>query len=377
MVIYLFILLLIYAGNPIKFSFIYDKKIIFLLATFIVYCLIIQLYSVYKNPILQFSVLLIAAPCIIIVVARGLSFIPDKFFTVVAIGLITVFLAQTIYNKKYYSLGIKHGNKSAVKETIEAKNKYGETNVTAIYAVEPFFIKHYMDEFKQNYNCLTSSDSVYNNPVLLSKYLKLLKENYIVLSDPDVFLLEQAKLYFPYLIYHDEGYFKSIFLFSKTNTNSIKDETVLKENNIHHAEGFVFPDNYKKENNNILIDSTDEFPFCVRADFNSLQLKEGQHIVAAASYKPYNVMSDLNVDFSLKKNDAGVFYAGRNLKDSYMPGDTIQHGFAAVFIGTEINAWKDSKLECYIWNKGKKRYTIKDFSMKIIDSNPHKYTLWD
>jgi hypothetical protein len=376
-IIYLFILLFIYAGNPTKFSFIYDKKIIFLLATFIVYCLTIQLYSIYKSPVLQFSVLLIAAPCIIIAVARGLSFIPDKFFTVAAIALIVVFLVQTMYNKQYYSLGIKQGVHSSIKQTIEAKSKYGADNVTAIYNTETFFVKHYMDIFKQNYPCLTAFDSAYNNPVLLSKYLKALKENYIVLSDPDAFLLERTKLYFPYLIYHDEGYFKSIFLLSKTNTNSTKDETVIRTNSIGNTGCFIFPDNYKKENNNILIDSTNEFPFCVCADFNSLQLKEGQYIVAAASYKPYSVMCNLNIDFSLKKNDVGIFYAGRNLKDSYVAVDSIQYGFSAMFVGTEINAWKDSKLECYFWNKGKQSYLVKNFSIKVVDINPHKYILWD
>jgi hypothetical protein len=377
MAIYLFMVLLIYAGSSSKFSFIYDKKIIFLIVTFVAYCLIIQLYSAYKTPILQFSVLLIAAPCIIIAVARGLSFIPDKFFTVVAIGLMTTFLVQTIFVKRYFVLGIKQGNKSAVNQTIEAKNKYGATNVAAIYAVEPFFVKHYMDKFKQSYSCLTSSDSIYNNPVLLSRYLKSLKENYIVLSDPDAFLLEKTKLYFPYLVLHDEGYFKSIFLFSKTNTNSIKDETVIKENKLHQSTGFIFPDNYKKENNAILIDSTDEFPFCVRADFNSLNLKVGQSVVCSASFKPYKEMANLSFDFNVKEKDSSLFYAGKNFKDYYLPEDTLQHGVSAIFIGTDFDKWKNAKLECYFWNMGKKRYFIKDISLKIIDNNPHKYILWD
>src|ERR1035437_730828 len=109
LVVYFFILLFIYSGIQSKFSFLSDKKIIFLLMTFVVYCLTIQLYSVYKSPILQFSVLLIGAPCIIVVVARGLSFIPDKLFTIVAIALVAVFLVQTVFIKKYYSLGIKQG----------------------------------------------------------------------------------------------------------------------------------------------------------------------------------------------------------------------------------------------------------------------------
>ncbi|MHB8260083.1 MAG: glycosyltransferase family 39 protein [Bacteroidia bacterium] len=377
LVVYIFVLLFVYSGIQNKFSFLSDKKIIFLLITFVVYCLTIQLYSVLRSPILQFSVLLIAAPCIIIIVARSLSFIPDKLFTLVSIAFIIAFLVQTIYVKQYYSLGIKQGVHSSITQTIEAKNKYGAANVSAIYCTEAFFAKHYMDELKQNYSYLTAFDSTYNNPVLLSTYLNSLKENYIILSDPNVSLIERTKLYFPYLIYHDEGYFKSIFLFSKINTNCVKDETVIKTYTLHQPDEFIFPSNYKTENNAILIDSTDEFPFCVRANFSSLNLKGGQYVVATSSYKPYSTMGDLNFVFSIKEKDSTLFYASSNFKDSYLMGDTLQHGFSSLFIGTEINTWKNAKLECYFWNTGKKRYLVKDISLKIIDPNPHKYSLWD
>ena len=376
-VIYLLILLLIYAGNSTKFSFIYDKKIVFLLAIFILYCLTIQLYSVYKNPILQFSVLLIAAPCIVIVVARGLSFIPDKIFPVAAIVLTGVFLVQTIYIKKYYALGIKQGIHSSITQTIAAKAKYGADSVAAIYSTEAFFARHYMDVYKQNYNYLTAFDSVFKTPSLLNQYLKTLKGKYIILSDPDAFLLERTKVYFPYMVYHDEGYFKSIFLFSKAKVDSTKDETELSVNTVHHSDGFVFPKKFGPGNNSVLIDSTNEFPFCVWADINALHLKDGEFVIADATFKTYSGMEDLSVDFNIKKNDSTIFYAGRNFKDAYMPDDVIQHGFSAIFIGTDLDKWKDAKLECYFWNTGKKKYLVTDFVIKIIDSNPHKYTLWD
>ncbi|MEO8760738.1 MAG: glycosyltransferase family 39 protein, partial [Bacteroidia bacterium] len=318
-VIYFFISLFLFSSIKNRFGFIKDKKIIFLFTTFLTYCLIVHFYSILKSPILQFSVLLIAAPCIIIVMAKGLSLIPDKFFNTVSIILIIVFLIQTIYVKQYYSLGIKQGNRSAVVQTIEAKNKYGTDKVTAIYATEAFFVTHYMDEFKNHFTYLTSADSIYNNQVLLGRYLKSLKENYILLSDPDAILLERTKIYFPYLIYHDEGYFKDIFLLSKTNTNSIKDETILGEFKPDRSStSFNFPEKYATENNNILIDSTNEFPFYVWADFNSLHFTLGQVVICSSVFKPQNEMRNLTFDFNIKKNDSSLFYANRNFKDFYL-----------------------------------------------------------
>jgi 4-amino-4-deoxy-L-arabinose transferase-like glycosyltransferase len=378
LVIYLFIFLFAYWGVKNKFSFLVDKKIAFLFIAYTTYCLIVHFYSILKTPLLQFSVLLIASHCIIIIVAKGLSFIPNKLFNITCIALITAFLVQTIFVKQYYSLGIKQSHKSAVKQTIEAKTKYGATNVTAIYATETFFVTRYMDEFKQQrFKCLTAFDSVFNNPTLLTRYLKSLTENYIVLSDPDPVLVERVKIYFPYLIYHDEGYFKNIFLLSKKSDNSVKDKTVINSNTLHHSEGFIFPEKFETENNCILIDSTNEFPFYVWANFNSLLVQEGRSVVCTSTFKPYSKMDNLSFDFNIKKNDSSLFYSSRNFRDFYLPEDTLQHGFSSVFIGTDFYEWKNTKLECYFWNSGKKRYLVKDISLKIIDVNPHKYTLWD
>jgi hypothetical protein len=88
-------------------------------------------------------------------------------------------------------------------------------------------------------------------------------------------------------------------------------------------------------------------------------------------------MSSLSFDFNIKKNDSSLFYTNRNFKDFYLTEDSLQHGFSSIFIGTEINEWKNSKLECYFWNSGKKKYLLKDLDLKILDINPHKYALWD
>ena len=378
LVIYFVLLLFVFSSIRNRFSFLADKKIVFLLMAFIIYCLGVYFYSILKNPILQFSVLLIGSPCILIVVARGISFIPNKAFTIACVALILCFLIQTIFIKRYYSIGIKQSNRSAVVQTIEAKKKYGAANVTAIYITEPFFVKHYLDEFRQNYSYLTAFDSTTNNQVLLSRYLKSLKENYIILSDPDAILLQKVKCYFPYVLYHDEGYFKSVFLLSKVSTNSIKDETIVGVYSMGSSfKPFRFTKPYKKERDFILADSTEEFPFSTSADFDSLHLALGQAVVCSAVFKPYKNIGNLMFVFAIRKNDSCLFFTGSNFKDFYVPEDNLQYGFSNIFIGTEIDACKKSNLDANFWNTDKKRYWIKDVTLKVLDCNPHKHSVWD
>jgi uncharacterized membrane protein len=377
MVVFAFILLFIYGGSESKFSFKTNKKIIFLFAAFVIYCLVVQLYSVYKSPVLQFSVLLIAAPCFVVVVAHAISFIPDKIFNITAVALIAAFLIQTIYVKKYYSLGIKQGVRSSVVETIEAKEKYGKDNVSAIYNTGEYFVKKYMSEFKQNYSYINLFDSVYQSQPALGNYLRSLKEEYIIISEPDAVHLERVKTFFPYVIKHNEGYYTNIYLLSKKKENAVEDDAIVATYNLGNRGNFVFPEQYKKEGNDILIDSLDEFPFYVWANFNAGIVKDNQWVVCSSSYTSQNPTQDLNFVFSVKQKDSTLFYASRNFKDFYILGDSLQHGFSSIFMGTEFRNWQEAKLECYFWNQSKRRYLIKDLNLKVLDINPHKYSLWE
>ena len=375
---YLFLFLFLWGGFSTKFRFLSDKKIQLLLLTFISYCLIIYFYSILKSPILQFSVLLIASPAIIIVISVLLSAIPEKFFNPVLFLLLLSFLTQTIFIKKYFSLGIRQSTRSAITQTIEAQNKYGKKNVSAIYMTENLFARHYMNEFKETFPYLTADDSILMNPISLSRYLKARKENYLILSEPDALLLQKIKLYFPYVLHHDEGYFTNIFLLSKTAEQSIPDETIVATYTQKKTSEFVvFPTKYEMKEKKLYLDSTNEFPYCITSDYSNLHFTIGQNLVCITSYKPVNKMAHLSFDFAVKKGDSTLFYSSRNFLDSYLEEDTLQYGFSGIFIGTEIEEWKGSKLFAYFWNAGKKGYFVHDMNLKIIDCNPHKYALWD
>lgn len=376
-VIFVFILLFIYGAIHSNFSFKSNKKIGFLFLSYVIFCSVIYFYSIFKSPILQFSVLSIAGPYIIIVVAHTIASIPNRFFNPLAIVLIAILLIQTIIVKQYYSIGIKQGVKSSIVETILAKNRYGKNNVTAIYNTEPFFAARYLVEFNQKYTYLTTYDSIFTHSEILQAYLKSLKEEYIILSDPDAVSLERVKLFFPYTIKHDEGYFKSVFLLSKKSDEAIKDETTIATYNTRNVGSFTFPEKYKAAGKEFLIDSLEEFPLMIWSDLKSLPLKEGVSIVSDITYSCYNDIDDLNFDFAIKEKDSTLFYSGGNLKNFYIEGDSIQHGYTSVFMGTEFREWKNAKTECFFWNHGKKRYYLKDLNIKLIDSNPHRYTLWE
>lgn len=378
-VIFAFIFLFVYGGTESKFSFKSDKKLIFLFSAFVIYCAVVYFYSVYKSPILQNSVLLIASPCILIVVARAISFIPEKIFTITAVSLTVALLVQTIYVKEYFKLGVKNGVGSAVKETMDCIDKYGYDNVVSVYNTEPFFGQHYITEFKQKFSFISAFDSVYTKPALFGNYLRGLKEQYIVLQDPDAIHLEQAKVYFPFVIKRDEGYFKSIYVLSKKGDKAINDETVVNTFNLANKGGFVFPDNYKREGNDVLVDSLDEFPFYVWGNLDAGIVQYGQWVVCSATYIPQKPTENLSFDFGVKQKDSLIFYSSRNFKDFYLQGDSVQYGFSSIFMGTDFRDWlnQKDKLECYFWNQSKRRYIIKSLDLKILDINPHKYSVWD
>ncbi|MGZ3864563.1 MAG: glycosyltransferase family 39 protein [Bacteroidia bacterium] len=378
-VVYAFIFLFIYGGTESKFSFKTDRKFLFLLLSFIGYCLVVYLYSVYKSPVLQFSVLLIASPCIIVALAYIISFIPEKIFNVTAVSLVVAFLVQTIYVKQYYKLGIKQGAKSSVTETISAKEKYGKDNVAVIYNTGAFFIEKYIEQLGAKYSYINLFDSAYKKPGALMRYFRELKEEYLVFSEADGVNIEMAKTFYPYVIKHEEGYFTNIYLLCKRDKEAVNDEAVVKTINLSNKGDFVFPDNYKRDGSDILIDSLDEFPFYVWANLDAGIVQNGQWVVCVSCYIPQKPMENLSFDFAVKQKDSLEFYSSRNFRDFYLQGDSMQHGYSSIFMGTDFRDWLDKKdkLEGYFWNQSKRRYIVKSLDLKILDINPHKYSIWD
>lgn len=115
---------------------------------FIVPFLIGYFYSVYINPVLQYSILIFSFPFLLIFLFS--FFDPKKWklnFTLLG-ALAVIGIYSTTAEKKFYSTQVFGVFKEVAEKTVEWNEKYGKHNIThTVNVIHPTYIHYYLDRY--------------------------------------------------------------------------------------------------------------------------------------------------------------------------------------------------------------------------------------
>lgn len=363
------------------------RKQLFLLWVFLTNYLIIHLYSVYRNPILQYSVLLFAGIALIIFLSSFSSWLSKKQSYAFVILLILGFSFQSFRKKHVFSKVHVQDFEMQVKTTLDARKNFGKQNVTSIFGCEKFFVHVYEKKFHEKLNYISVEDSIYQKPDRLRQYLSKLKQPYIIVAGLSPLEITIIKEYYPNLVSHEENYFSNVTVLSKRFSKNV-DVSVLntmplfnsdmelyvdkRSPVIFYGDSMLYPMNYR----------TKEFPFGVKIPIQRSLLKENQFLVAELIYD-IDSLSNVSKDqlcLSIKdKNNKNVFYTSSKLKDYLNKTKTQQRVYVSLFAGAEFGKWfkQNLNIEFFIWKQKNSQYNISNFKLHVMDYNPTKWTLWN
>lgn len=363
------------------------KKQVFMLWVFVINYLIIHLYSVYKNPILQYSVLLFAGIALIVFLSSWSTWLSKKQTLGFIVLLIIGFSFQSFHKKHIFSKVHVQDFEMQAKTSFDLQKQFGKQNVTSVFGCEKFFVYVYEKKYKQKLNYISMEDSIYQNPLKFRQYLKHLKQSYIVLAGVTPLQVMLVKEYYPYLLSHEENYFSNVTVLSKVKTKNV-DVSVVNTMPLFNSDMELYVD--KKAPVIFYGDSmlysikhhTKEFPFGVKLPVQRSLLKENQFLIAEMTYKVdslSHIGSDQLCLSIADKSKNNVFYTASKLADYFNSDSTRQRVYVQLFAGTEFNKWykQNLDLEFFIWKKKNSRYNISNFKLYVVDYNPTKWTLWD
>lgn len=366
--------------NPI------NKKQLFLGWVFVINYTVIYLYSVYKNPILQNSCLLFSGICLILFISSFVSFLSKKQVTLFCLLLMGLMSVQTIYKKHFFTKVHVHDFESQFKTTLEMQKKVGKKNVASLYVAEPFFVYLYEKKYHQRFNYVATADTLINTTQKLKQYLKNLKEPYIVVGavSPEQMML--VKEQYPYLVSHQEDYFRNTSVFSKSRTKNV-DVSVINTLSIFNSDVEIYVNDKKAfthfgDSLDIPFNAKDNtYPFNVTLPLQKSNLKHGQYMMADFALVADSI-SDLAKDqlclmVADRKNNA-VFYKAAYLRDFYDSTQKVQHIYLEFFVGSEFEKWKKQNLVLSVFIQKEKisHYRMVGCHLKQIDYNPCRWVIW-
>jgi hypothetical protein len=353
-----------------------DKKAIYLLMIFLFNYAIIHLYSVVKAPIFQYSVMLFSAPCFIWAFASMLRFEQKSLVIVSAFSILLI--VQSIFKKDFFNNAVFNQNDYQSIKYCELEDKHGRGKVEALYgAAQPYFVVHYEVKYKRPFNYYLKVSDVAD----FKSRLEQSKASFFILGDPSYTELELVKEKFPYLLESTQYLNVNHYLFSKEPNSTVNaSDKIVDQSNLKAPGNYLFNYNKDKFKNVYQIDSLDEFPFSAKAELKKVGLSEGQVILAKIKLNSKALLNDVGFNYSISnKNDSTLFFGGPDLKVFYSDDPSGYWAYAELFLGSEYKNWikEESKITFFLWNRGKRKFTVSECDIKTYDYWPSRWGWWE
>lgn len=343
--------------------------------------LIAYFYSLIKNPVYQYSILLFGYPMILFAIASQINF--NKLFFQKTFLILTIILTftSTAFTKRFYSSEQFAVFKEIAIDMNNYAKKYGNENICyTVNVIKPFYINYYLKEvnFEQpiaQYCCNNNDyylqlDSILKNTD--KKYfLHAWSNNY---HAPE--LEFRIRKYFPYLIEQDIHFNSGVYLFSKdsfNSTSSISTRFFEKndfEKNYWNIDEKLFKQSKEAKSGNIvsIVDSSIEYGIAYTNSLEQLQLMKGRSLVIQidAKIKKLPAFDKLMmvVEIDSPKGEIKVW---RSLQ--FQPFIRKESEWTTMYYGykyvEDINP--EDILKVYIYNPGKYDAEFDDMVIRVVD----------
>lgn len=349
-----------------------------LLLVFVFSFLIGFFYSRYVNPVIQFSTLIFAAPCLVLFITSFAGEFSAKLKWSSVVLLLGVGISTLIFKRHYYELVYNQSFDTYIKTTNELIKEKGNNNVYALYKGEPWFLNFYKEKYKSNarYEVIegeSKSDNDYKN------IYDTLTAKYLVLGDFGPSQLLQATNYFPYVHKKITGYGFELYVLSKEPSD--KNLEAEKFNRIqldfkNPSPLFNFNKDLIVSNNEetyYRIDSLNEYPISFKIKNSELHCHEGQSLIAEIKYQSDTPIKGL-LSSSQDVGKENKHWTASNLSAFYQTSQKTQTAYVSIYVDATFNQ-PDKELTVFVWNNNKEKFKITSFSVYTWDNNPYRYGL--
>lgn len=359
-----------------------NRKIFFLsLVLGLLPVLIAYFYSIVKNPVFQYSILVFGYPLIVIAICSLIELKNKLIEKALVVLTLLLFFYSSAISKKYYSTEQFAVFKELVEDVKTYTDQYGEKNIEyTVNVIKPFYFNYYFkhDVLKSNfvqYRCndnltYTELDSILKHST--KKYfLHAWSNNY---HAPE--LEYRIRKYFPYLIKKDIHFNSGIYLFSKKASNEKVISNVLFEEKNDFEKNYWNLDQklFKSSANSLsgvyvsIVDSTLEYGATYTNSLQQIKLDKNKSLVVELNVNSSQLPSFdklmLVVEIDSPKGDIKVW---RSLQ--FQPFIKQQNQWTTLYYGYKYveDIKPDDIVKIYVYNPGKYSAQFDDMIIRVLD----------
>jgi 4-amino-4-deoxy-L-arabinose transferase-like glycosyltransferase len=345
---------------------------------------IIYFYSIYRSPILQYSVLLFAGVCFLFFAASFAGALSKKTTSVLAFICLCLLLTQVFANKAWTADFHKHVFDQMTTESYKQIDAHRQTNVSSVYFCENYFVVHYLLKANKHINYVLGTDTVLSSPKHFRNWLSGLKTTYLVIGNSYPMSIEIAKEYFPYIENYSEGFFYNVVTLSKlkpVGKTYVKNHVPYTDHLLSKTTRFKLNTKLETRAAVYKLDSlSGKFPLEFTVKFKDLKVKEGEWLIVKLNYEEdsLNLLKDDSFCATIRTNDSTKTYFNSAKFSDFHFHKTNNTLYLQIFAGSELDEWnKYGELILFMWKEDKAPVYIWDLTVSPMDYNPSKWKIWD
>ncbi len=359
----------------------FKKRLYFFIAWFLLPFLICYFYSIYKNPIIQFSVLIPSHFLIYILLFGHIK--PLKFLQniIIVLLILSTNIATLIYVREHFYVHFKIDYNNALEQLETIRKKH--PNIPALIDTDPR-ISNYLQkkwnreihfdpyQFKNGTELITYLDSISR----IDDYFYYVESNQVNNNN-----IQLIKRYFGTIEWQQYNQSDIIYLFSKAKKSSPiwmiyewkpssklpKEWAGLKNENLFHSD----------ENNSWVyqIDSLTEWGPSITFNLKDIVYSTKNVIDIEITTSTLSKENNFIVVSEIKDQDSLLFWGGTNSSDQLTNSQTstISHSFT---VPKDKFITDNNLLNVNFWNQGKKNVLIKEVKITLREGNPYRYSLF-
>lgn len=346
---------------------------------FLLPALIAYFYSVYKNPVFQYSILLFSFPCLLMLMFSWFdtSVLNKKNYAFMTLILLLVGY-NTIIAEKFYSTQFFAPFKLVAEKMAEYNSKYGvDKTISTVNVIHPNYIHYYSNrfltspQFKQ-YICNRASQFVELKQMLDTSTAQTMihgwSNNY---HAPEVEMIIAEK--FPYLVQYDPFFNAGVMVFSKDSTLPLANSPDTLFTISNDFESINWPDDEKFRTDSIAangkwsmrINADQEYSSTFRSSAANLGLAKGVVYQISCKYLSDTMLSDVVCVVSIARKDENIIWRGVQLHDFPAKNNT----WTTFYAGYKLveNILPDDEVSIYFMNASRQKFFIDDVLFRVLE----------
>ena len=344
--------------------------ILFILPVLIAYC-----YSIWKNPVFQYSILIFGFPYLILLVTSGIKSTKPVIIISLTVFTLLITASTMIFQQRFYSVAQFAVFKEIAIKTNEYSKKYGSENIIrTINVISPYYIHYYLDDIAPG----MKYDLYDQREAASLRALDSLAKN----SGKEYFLhgwsntwhgaeTEQIiRSYYPYRVQRDSFFNAGLVVYGKSGKPSelikfLLDTVNTFESNLWNNDVHLRAENVAFEGNaSMRLTPENEFGSGVDLRTGDYRIQQGNTIECDVWINTEKLNKDAMIVMSLENAEQqSITWRSRTLTDFVIPGKGWQRVYYAYRLAEDIQP--DDRIKIYIWNSGKNSFNADNMRIRV------------